>query len=53
MDLERKTVDGKISPTRDKRDGLEQKTEVKKNMGDRVGGLILKDFDIIRSNDRS
>lgn len=53
MDLEGKTVDGKIGPMRDNRGGLEEKTEVKKIMGDRVGGLILKDSDITRSKFRS
>lgn len=53
MDLEGKIVDGKIGPMRDNRGGLEEKAEVKKIMGDRVGGLILKDSDITRSNGRS
>lgn len=54
MDLgEGKIVDDKIGPTRNNRGGLEEKIEVKKYMGDRVGGFILMDFAITRSNDRS
>lgn len=34
-------MDGKIGPMRDSRGELEEKMEVKKNMGDEVGGTSV------------